>query len=193
LICDLKLPDGEQNYEEQSLYDKISSHPDRPASWKPALEFLTDQCIHPEPNESFVMSPEFSTRRGLKRRGVAAVEFAMVVPFFILLVFGMIEISRGIMVHQILINAAREGAREAILDGATVGDVRTVVANYLAGADISGSPADVSPNPASAASRTAITVTVTVPANNVSWLVSSRYFPAGSVFSASATMLNEAD
>ena len=42
---------------------------------------------------------------------------------FFMLVFGMIEFGRAIMVEQILTNAAREGARVAVLDSATPGSV----------------------------------------------------------------------
>ena len=53
------------------------------------------------------------------RQGAAVVEFAVVAPIFSMLVFGMIEFGRAIMVEQILTNAAREGARVAVLDSAT--------------------------------------------------------------------------
>ena len=45
------------------------------------------------------------------RLAAAAVEFAVVAPVFLLLVFGMIEYGRMVMVYQILTNASREGAR----------------------------------------------------------------------------------
>jgi Flp pilus assembly protein TadG len=57
------------------------------------------------------------------RSGVAAVEFALVVPIFLLLVFGIIEFGRALMVQQVLVNASREGARQAVLDGATSAEV----------------------------------------------------------------------
>lgn len=46
-----------------------------------------------------------------KQRGAAAVEFAAVAPIFVLLLFGMLEFGRMVMVQQILTNATREGAR----------------------------------------------------------------------------------
>ena len=125
------------------------------------------------------------------RRGVAAVEFALVVPLFLLLVFGMIEIGRGIMVSQILTNAAREGAREAILEGSTTGRVETVVGDYLTGTGISGGTVTVSPPPMDAYPRSPLTVSVSVPISNVLWMPSSTFFPNGSVFSASSAMLKE--
>ena len=47
------------------------------------------------------------------RRGVAAVEFAVVLPFLLLLLVGIWELGRIIHVQIILNNAARDGARLA--------------------------------------------------------------------------------
>ena len=68
------------------------------------------------------------------RRAAAAVEFAIVAPVFFLLVFGMIEYGRMVMVQQVITNASREGARAAVLDGATTGSVTTTVNAYLTAA-----------------------------------------------------------
>jgi hypothetical protein len=48
-----------------------------------------------------------------RRRGVAAVEFAFVLPFLLLLLVGIWELGRMIQVQMILHNAARDGARLA--------------------------------------------------------------------------------
>ena len=40
---------------------------------------------------------------------------ALIVPWVFLFIFGMIEVSRAIMVQQTVVNAAREGARAASL------------------------------------------------------------------------------
>src|SRR4029079_7300001 len=68
------------------------------------------------------------------RRGAAVVEFAVVSPVFFLLIFGMIEYGRLVMVQQVLTNASREGARVGVLDGSTQADVTTAVNNYLTSA-----------------------------------------------------------
>ena len=58
-------------------------------------------------------------------------------------VFGMIEYGRMVMVYQVLTNASREGARAAVLDGATTTSVTTAVNSYLSAAAVSGlSPPD---------------------------------------------------
>jgi Flp pilus assembly pilin Flp len=49
-------------------------------------------------------------------RGAAAVEMALVAPVLILLVFGIIEFARAWNVRQTLTDAAREGARTAVVN-----------------------------------------------------------------------------
>ena len=46
-----------------------------------------------------------------ERKGVAAVEFALVVPVVILLIAGSIELGRAVMVQHILEETARTGCR----------------------------------------------------------------------------------
>jgi Flp pilus assembly protein TadG len=48
-----------------------------------------------------------------RRRGVVAVEAAVVLPMMIIMMFGMWEVGRLIQVNQIVMNAAREGGRFA--------------------------------------------------------------------------------
>lgn len=50
-----------------------------------------------------------------KRSAVAAVEMAFVVPILALFMAGMFELSRGVMVKQILTGAARKGCRTGII------------------------------------------------------------------------------
>jgi Flp pilus assembly protein TadG len=69
------------------------------------------------------------------RPGAAAVETALVLPLFFLIVFGVIEFGRAFMVAQLLTNAAREGARAAITAGSTnaavVTKVKALVNDYI--------------------------------------------------------------
>lgn len=61
-----------------------------------------------------------TTHRQARRRsrGQALVEFALVVPWFFLMLFGIIEAGRFIFYYETLNNATREGARYAIVNGA---------------------------------------------------------------------------
>ncbi|NOY28692.1 MAG: pilus assembly protein [Planctomycetes bacterium] len=52
----------------------------------------------------------------MKRRGAVAVEFAVVLPFLLATVAGMIELTRAYDVQNLLETGAREGARFASMD-----------------------------------------------------------------------------
>lgn len=126
-----------------------------------------------------------------KRRGAAVVEFALVAPVFFLLVFGMIEFGRMVMVQQVITNASREGARVAVLDGTTTPEAVTAVQNYLQSASISGATVTVNPDPPSGAGYGApVTVDVSVPFRQVSWLPSPMFL-GGSTLRASTVMRRE--
>lgn len=59
------------------------------------------------------------TTAGRRRsRGQALMEFALVAPVFLLLLFGLIETGRFILYYEVLSNATRDGARYAIVNGA---------------------------------------------------------------------------
>jgi Flp pilus assembly protein TadG len=51
-----------------------------------------------------------------RSRGQGLVEFAMVIPLIILLVFAIIDLGRGIFVYNTLAQAARQAARTAIVN-----------------------------------------------------------------------------
>src|SRR5688572_20645380 len=89
------------------------------------------------------------SRRRL-RRAAAVTEFAIVAPLFFMLIIGFIEFGRALMVQQVLINASRVGARQAITTGATTAEVQTAVEDYTAGVAVPGVTVNVSPNPTTA-------------------------------------------
>jgi Flp pilus assembly protein TadG len=131
------------------------------------------------------------SRKRSARRGAAVVEFALIAPLFFTMILGIIEFGRMMMVQQILVNAAREGARSAVLPGETDAQVTTVVSNYMSGVQISGYSESCSPTLSSnPASGTALKVTVSVPASTVSWLSYGTWFQ-GQTLSASVTMVKE--
>jgi Flp pilus assembly protein TadG len=130
------------------------------------------------------------------RQGAAAVEFAVVAPVFFLMIFGMIEIGRAVMVQQIITNASREGARIAVLDSTTPTHDTVVnsVKSYLQNGGVSGSAATVtiSPNePTSAGYGQPVTVTVQIPFSSVSWLPTPIFLGSTSKLTASTVMRRE--
>jgi Flp pilus assembly protein TadG len=65
------------------------------------------------------------------RGGQAVVEFALVLPVFLLLVFGALEFGRVFYRLHIMTNAAREGARVGSLPSSTESDVSAAVSEHL--------------------------------------------------------------
>lgn len=95
------------------------------------------------------------------------------------------------MVQQVLTNAAREGARIAVLDGATNSKVTNRVNDYLTAGSISGATVTMNPDPPSTAGYDEpVTVNVTVPFDNVSWLP-TPFFLKNKDLSASVVMRRE--
>jgi Flp pilus assembly protein TadG len=129
-----------------------------------------------------------------RSRGTSAVEMAIVAPVIVTLFMAQIESSRLGMVAQLLTTAAREGCRVAVVPGHTQSDVQTRINNVLAGSGISvGTVTPTAPSGYTwntAPQGTAITVSLSVPYNQVSWL-GTPYFLNGATVAASATMSSE--
>jgi Flp pilus assembly protein TadG len=67
-------------------------------------------------------------RRPDARRGQALVEFAIVIPVLLLLLLGVVDFARAWNVYEVLTDAAREGAREAVVDnGKSEAEIRTII------------------------------------------------------------------
>ncbi|MFT7641721.1 MAG: hypothetical protein ACI9G1_003472 [Pirellulaceae bacterium] len=127
-----------------------------------------------------------------KRRGASVVEFAIVAPMFILLVFGMIEYGRMVMVQQVITNAAREGAQQLALPNGTPSEAQTAVTNYLTGAGFSDIASEIEVNsiPASPESGMDCTVSMHFPYGEVSW-IPSTFLLGDSTLTASSTVRRE--
>ena len=137
------------------------------------------------------VAPHRRRRAASTRRGGAAIEFALVSFFFFVPMIGMIEVARMIMVKEILVNAAREGARTAIAPNKTDANVRTTIDNYLAASNITGFTRTISPSLGSNPPvDSAITVTVSVPCSSVSWGGAPTIF-AGRTLTATVVMMKQ--
>ena len=76
--------------------------------------------------------------RPAERRGTTVVEMAAVIAIFCLLLFGMLEYCIMLYTMDVMQNAAREGARFAVVnssDASLVSDTQTVVKNFMMGLD----------------------------------------------------------
>ena len=130
-------------------------------------------------------------KRNPRRRGVAAVEFAIVAPMLVILAFGIIEVGRLMVVQQLLTNASREGARQAVVHSATGMNVESIVTDYLKNGTVSEANVTVTPsNLTTLGFGEPVTVSVSVPFDRVSWLPSPFFFQ-GRTLSAETTMRAE--
>ncbi len=138
-------------------------------------------------------------RRTSRRRGAAVVELAITFPILLLVLVGIFEFGRAMMVGHLLANAARLGARRSVLDNKTNSEVEQLVSEFCESTlgveagdvtvtitinDVSG--ADL----ASAEQGDLCEVSVAVPFNEVSWLGSPRWL-AGTALRAVCTMEHE--
>lgn len=85
-------------------------------------------------------------RRGWRRdEGQALVEMALALPILLLLLVGIFEFARAYSIKQTVVNAAREGARQAVLQGVSADSVTRVINRYLTSNNIAPSTAASSP------------------------------------------------
>lgn len=122
------------------------------------------------------------------RRGVTTVEFAIVLPTFILLLFASFEFSRLNVIRHTADNAAYEAARIGMVPGATAAEA-VAEANRILGI-VSTRGATVTITPAVLDSNTdTITVAVDVPLSQNGWIVPR--FSGGAVMHAESTLRAE--
>jgi len=69
--------------------------------------------------------------RRRRERGAALLEAAVTIPLILMISVGIFEFGRAYQTQQVLTNAAREGARLAVINGSTDTDVVTRVRNYM--------------------------------------------------------------
>ncbi|MCI0636142.1 MAG: pilus assembly protein [Actinobacteria bacterium] len=71
----------------------------------------------------------FTRDRISREEGVAAVEFALILPVLALLLFGVLEFGRVWSQYQVFQGAAREGARCAAVASTSECDIQTAIDN----------------------------------------------------------------
>ena len=115
------------------------------------------------------------------RRGQAVMETAVLLPIFLLLVFGVFDLGRVVFLQAQLENAVREGARAGqVMTSFSASNVQSLVQSQvgLSGANVSASCS----SPCGYGST--VTVTATLPVTVVSGLVPAPALP----LSASASV-----
>ena len=108
-------------------------------------------------------------RRG--QRSQALIEFALVSPVLLLLLFGIVDIGRAVFYYDTVSHATREGARVAVRASnplPTNADILAVVTSQIIGAPVTA-PCPQGP------------VTAAVPPDNAAWLYITQPNPPATV------------
>jgi Flp pilus assembly protein TadG len=137
-----------------------------------------------------------------RRSGAALVEMAVCLPVLVMIVLGIIEFGRGMMVAELLNDGARVGARQAILVGTTNATVTQTITTFMQATsvnpaaitvNITVTPAAGNPNPdnqlANAHTGDTCSIQVQVPFNQVSYIPGT--YLAGETLTGACTMLHE--
>ncbi len=101
-------------------------------------------------------------------RGAAAVEFAILLPVLMLILFGIVDFGMIMYSREVITNASREGARAGIVQSATkltTGQIQAVVTNYLTGTGINPGTVTTTVTGAGLTAPNTLDVTVTYPYN----------------------------
>jgi Flp pilus assembly protein TadG len=79
-------------------------------------------------------------RQNGKRRGAVLVEAALVIPIAFAIILGLLEYGRLVLIRQLVDNAAREGARLAVVSTSTLTtqDIQNCVTTRMSGLTLQG-------------------------------------------------------
>lgn len=111
------------------------------------------------------MAPGKEWRKDWQARacsGAAAVEFAIVVPVFLLILFGIIQFGAILFLHNNMVNAARETTRRMAVAEMNTTEAEAYAANYLANWGLTFNV--VATEPAPGVANGDVSVQITVPA-----------------------------
>jgi Flp pilus assembly protein TadG len=122
------------------------------------------------------------------RLAAVVVEFAICAPILFLFFFASLEFSRVNMIRQSVENAVYEGARRGIVPGATAANCRASAQLVLNSISATGATITVIPSVITK-DTPEVTVAVTVPVNNNSWVI--PVFFEGRNISSSMTLRRE--
>ena len=116
-----------------------------------------------------LLQRKYTTQARYGRRGVSLVEFSLVLPVFLLILFAGFEFARICLVRNAANNAAYQAARRVIVPGATVANANAEVSRLLSVFGVNQFTVTVNPSPITLATDR-VTVSVEIPANQCGWI-----------------------
>lgn len=130
------------------------------------------------------------------------VELAVCLPVLVMIILGIIEFGRGMMVSELLNDSARVGARQAILAGSTNAAVTQTITTFMQSTNVNSqaitvsitvTPAAGNPDPANqianAHTGDLCLIQVQVPFNQVSYIPGT--YLVGKTLTGTCGMLHE--
>lgn len=129
-----------------------------------------------------------------QRRGAETIELAVTLPLLMVVVFTGFEYGWAVLKSIQLDHAAREGAREAALSGATIASVQDRVSTVLTNSGITPGAVSVTMNPndpGSTSAGSSITVEVQADYAAIQLLGLDRLMPLPSILKGRASMVKE--
>lgn len=115
------------------------------------------------------MNTNTTRRAAHPERGSVLLEMAMTLPLLLLVAVAIFELGRAYQTLQILTNAAREGARMAVLPDSSTANIETRVRDYLQKGQLS--------TPDAATVNVTTTATIPMGASDVSASVVTVSYP----------------
>jgi Flp pilus assembly protein TadG len=103
--------------------------------------------------------------RSRKQEGASLVEFSVLAPLFVVLMFGLVEFGLSLYSKGVLTNASREGARFGVVyttPRKTTTEIRSRVQEYLTKSGFTGTPT-INVTGAGGTSGSSLTVSVAYP------------------------------
>ncbi len=135
-----------------------------------------------------LIRPSRPVRHGTRDAGIASLEFVIILPVMLILLFGVMEYGWMLAKSGEVVNAAREGAREGARTDATNADILAVVDARMADAGIAGYATTIN-NAAEVGDP--VTVQLTVPYDGNLELIGFFLIPVPGSLQASVSMAKE--
>ena len=172
-----------------------------PVGIRQKLTRCLNQCLFQEQNTAGKPSTMIAThpqrrRPNRRRKGAAAVELALSLPFLFALAFGMLEYNNIVRLRSRMVNAAYESARLATRpvtstsSAASADAVATYCQTLLTQLGVNGATVTVSPSNLSGITpQQTVTVTITAPVSSNS--LTTLVIGSSTMTTASATLCVE--
>jgi len=115
----------------------------------------------------------------LSKKGQTLVEFAIIIPLFLLIIMFIFDIGRAVYYFSVLYNAVREGARVASVGETNINTLQSLVRERAYGMDLPLGAITITPNPIISTSQL-VTVRAVYGFTPITPLV-ARFLPGGTL------------